>query len=277
MAKIYFLNHPANEPGYPSRKIGSPNSFTWNNRGKHWRKFINRNGQYLDHAGNLINDKLYFWGEYEPYSDSIYVQKRRPYAVHSNLKPVIVLLPMPHGALNTDPYVYGYFRNICCRRKGHKYQKDDVLVFGEMDIVKNTIEIDTVIVVEDFGDVSKLNKQGQYYLAAVKPLKNPPIDYVEGLKYNGKSYFSFVPCLPASRVNINGIQKHIVAASRFTKPLLNLNLFGTRVFRTSPYKGKECAPVPFQPIMWNMILNEVHNKGLELGVNIQLIGKANQQ
>lgn len=277
MATLYFLNHPADEPGYKTRKIGSPNSFSWNDTRQHWRKFIVRNGKYLDGMGILKNDDLYFWGEYEPNSDSTYVQKRTPYAVHYNLKPVRTLPSMPDEALNTDPYVYGYFRNICCRRRGNDYQKGDVLVFGTMDINANTIEIDTVIVVGSIENVCNLNPNGQYYLAAVKPLKNNPIDYVEGLMFNGEeSYYSFVPCLPASRIH-NTKTKYSQAANIFKKPILNLNLFGTNVYRVSRYRGKECDPVPFQPMYWDMILQAVRNNGLELGIEIQLIGSAHQQ
>lgn len=273
MATIYFLNHPANEPGYHFRKIGSRNSFHWNTSGQHWRKFIKREGNYINNSGMLIKDELYFWGEYEPYSDSVYVQKKHPYAVHSNLKPVGSLPPRPYGALNTDPYVYGCFRNICCRRRGKRYQSGDVLVFGTMDISSNTMEFDTIIVVDELIPISALNPNSQYHLASVKPLVNPPKDYVEGLMYKEKKqYYSFVPCLPASLINhVMGKTKISHAASIFNKPKLSLGIFGTKVVLKSPYIGKACAPIPFQPVHWNMIITAVHTCGLELGVEIKSI------
>lgn len=265
MPKIYFLNHPNNEPRYPkSAPIGSNIRVPWNCSTKHKRKFIVRRGAYLS-GTNVFIDKLYFWGEYEPPTQAIMVKTTIPKAVHNKLTPVTSL---PAKAQNTDPYVYGCFRNICCRRRRIvKYYPGDVLVFGKMDSTNNTLELDTVIVVEKIELVSKLSKASQYYKASVLPLPIPrPKDYVEGLRYRGKErYFSFVPCLPASKINAKG-NKHILAAGAFCKPVLHLNLFGT-----TAHKNKMCRAVQLTPAYWANIISEVHNAGLELGIDIKRI------
>lgn len=262
MPKIYFLNHPDREPPYPnSATVGQGVTVPWNCSTKHKRKFIVRKGAYLS-GTNVVNDELYFWGEYEPPTKAVMVQTTMPQAVHHKLSHVSSL---PPKAKNTDPYVYGCFRNICCRRrKIVKYQPGDVLVFGKMDSTTNTMEIDTVIVVEKMVLVSDLRKNSPYYKASVLPLPAPrPMDYVEGLHYSaGRKYFSFVPCLPASRINAT----HILAARTFTKPVLRLALLGT-----TAHKNKMCRSVQLTPCYWAYIISEVHNVGLELGIFIQPI------
>lgn len=265
MPKIFFLNHPDKEPRYPkSAPIRSIIRVPWNCSTKHKRKFIMRQGAYIS-GKNVISDTLYFWGEYEPPTHAVLVKTTIPKAVHYKLTPVTSL---PAKAQNTDPYVYGCFRNICCRRhKKVKYSPGDVLVFGKMDSSNNTIEIDTVIVVEKMELVSKLSKTSQYYKASVLPLPIPrPRDYVEGLLYSAElGYFSFVPCLPASKINAKG-NKHILAARAFTKPILHLSSFGTIA-----HKNKMCRAVQLTPTYWANIITAVHNAGLELGIDIKKI------
>ncbi len=266
MAKIYFLNHPDREPRYPrASAIGSTTTIPWNCTKKHRRKFIVRKGSYLS-GTSLISDILYFWGEYEPPTQAILAKTTVPKAVHNKLFPVTSL---PVNAQNTDPYVYGCFRNICCRRRENvRYQPDDVLVLGKMDSTTNTMEIDTVIVVEKMEKVRNLSKMSQYYKASVLPIPVPrPIEYVEGLHFSTeRSYFSFVPCLPASKINAKGKRRHILAAGIFKKPILNLSSFGTKA-----HKNKMCKAIQLTPVYWANIINEVHNAGLELGVKVRKI------
>ena len=268
MAKIYFLNHPDGEHSYGSATMGATIPIPWNHSRVHKRKFIQRQGEYLAN-GSIVSDTLYFWGEYEPYSEATIVSANQPKAVHDNLKPVLSLPPMPVNAQNSDPYVYGCFRNICCRRGKMKYQKGDILVFGTMNVESNSIEFDTVIVVEKLVPISSLSPNDQYFLASVKPIGKPKHDdFVEGAVFRGieNQYFSFVPCLPASTI---ADERAINAANTFKKPVLDLSAFGTQVHQSA--YGKVCKSVSLRPCYWNAIVDAVRAHGLELGVSIDKI------
>ncbi len=268
MPKIYFLNHPVNEPRYIKSMLkGNIVSVPWNRTQKHKRKFIVRKGQYLS-GGKICKDNLYFWGEYEPDSQAVLVGNITPKAVHNILHPAHII-SCPSAEQNTDPYVFGTFRNICCRRrKNIIYKPNDVLVFGKMDEFNNTFEIDTVIVVESIKPINMIPHTSQYYYASVLPLwPNIPVDFVEGRVYsNDDMYFSFVPCLPANQLSGKGLNKHIAATTRFRKPLLQLGSLGTKA-----HKNKMCKAVPLNPNNWSIIINAVHATGLDLGIIINKI------
>ena len=269
MSRIFFLNHPDGEPSYSRGPIEGI-TIPWNTTKTHKRKFIKRDGKYLDESGKEIEDKLFFWGEYEPDSVATVISTTKPQAVHTTLCPVRTLLPMPNNAANTDPYVYGCFRNICCRRRWNSnYQPGDILVFGTMDIKTNSIEVDTIIVVKEIVPVSYLSPTDEYYLAAVMPMKKQKETFVEGMMYSSDSkYFSFVPCLPA------GTLTDTDATRIYKKPIINLTPFGT-VVRQSAF-GKVCKNVPIKSAAeyrkyWSMITSAVYKSGLELGIYIQPI------
>lgn len=266
MSRIFFLSHPNDEPSYRGVSIGGTITISWNTK-THKRKFIKREGKYVDKSGKITEDKLFFWGEYEPDSVATVISTTKPIAVHTTLRPVSTLLPMPNNAANTDPYVYGCFRNICCRRGNTKYHPGDILVFGTMNVQKNSIEVDTIIVVKEIAPVSSLLPTDEYFLAAVMPMKEQKKDFVEGVIYSSKSeYFSFVPCLPAGSLTDTN------AASAFKKPIIDLSVFGT-VVKQSAY-GKVCKNVLVKTSTeyrkyWGMITSAVYKCGLELGIYIQ--------
>lgn len=258
MARLFLLNHPATEPGYHKRRIGSVCTVPWTTR-LHRRKFIKFDGLYLE-KGTLKSSTLCFWGEYEPYSDATIIGKTTPKAIHCNLLPVKSLPPMPYGALNTDPYVFGCFRNICCRRGKTKYQPGDILVFGYFR--KDSIfEFDTVIVVEKLVQCHLVPANDQYRLASIDPLKNAPEDFVDGVMYSPQlKYYSFVPCLPNC-----GHHQTI----KYAKPILDtVAIFGKKAKKGA--RGYVFASVPLsdkpKQKYWTEIRKAVKNAGLKEGV-----------
>lgn len=265
MARLFLLNHPDTEPEYHKREIGSVNILPWNTRNVHWRKFIQRRGRYL-RQGVPVSADLCFWGEYEPYSKATIISKTTPKAIHTDLQPVHMLPPRPQHALNTDPYVYGCFRNICCRRMA-KYQKGDILIFGtfKTDII---FEFDTVIVVEKLVPCNFLSVNDQYRLASIEPLQNPPSDFIDGLVYTPKAqYYSFVPCSPKCT--------NSAATHKYQKPILNTNALFGRTAKQGWY-GKVFANIPLKDdktkqYYWQQILNAVAKAGLEQGILIDKI------
>ena len=260
MARLFLLNHPATEPGYHKRRIGSVCTVPWTTR-LHRRKFIKFDGLYLE-KGTLKSSTLCFWGEYEPYSEATIISKTTPIAIHYNLLPVRSLPPMPNGALNTDPYVFGCFRNICCKRGTTKYQPGDIIVFGYFR-TDSMFEFDTVIVVENLVPCNFVPANDQFRLASINPLKNAPETFVDGVMYSPKlksKYYSFVPCLPNCNVS---------QTIEFTKPILDtIALFGKNAKKGA--WGHVFANVPLDNVQkqhyWDEIRNAVKIAGLNEGV-----------
>lgn len=263
MAKLYFVNHPNKEPGYQHRKIGDINVHNWN-RGTHHRKFIKWRGEFLNGTNNLCYGDIYFWGEYEPFSESTIISKSRPKAVHSNLKPVASIPPMPISADNTDPYVFGYFRNYCCRRGNRKYVPRDVILFGTF-INDTTFELDTVLVVEKLIPISTLSPNDQYFLASIKPIicravANKRDTFVEGLVYhkaNPNGLFSFTPCT----TSLDNCK---------SKPTIDVYAaFGIKVLKNR--YGWNPKSLTMTDNFWKEILKSVYSSGWMLGINLDII------
>lgn len=267
MARLFLLNHPDAEPGYHKRTIGSVNNLSWNATISHWRKFIQRDGMYLDN-GTPKSSSLCFWGEYEPYSQATIIRKTKPKAIHTDLRPVRLLASMPPKALNTDPYIYGCFRNICCRRRA-KYQKGDILIFGTFQ--SGTIfEFDTVIVVKEIISCHRIPANDQYRLASIDPLINPPFDFVDGVVYSPEEkYYSFIPCLPQC-----DFKK--AANLGFAKPFLDTNaLFGQKAKHGSYGWSLENIPMNNTQDMkryWKSIVKAVEEAGFKEGILVDKIG-----
>lgn len=275
MPNIYIVSHPAQEPKYINKNVGAVNSVSWNTSKLHKRKFMKREGLYLDDNNQLVKDTLYFWGEYEPYSDATIVNSFIPKAIHTNLMPVMKLLPTSsNDVINTDPYIYGCFRNICCGRiKNAPYDNGDIILFGKVNNRK-IIEIDTVIVVDKTIMVSTLSTTCQYYLASADikfGVSNE--DFIEGLMYiPGVKCFSYVPCLPAGKVSASILYQDSIAALSYRKPILDLTSLGD----TSGINGRGSGWIPSSKLIctnpWQIIKNAVTNdKNIKLGVYIQPI------
>ena len=272
MAKIIIVNHPDQEPSYLNKTLFAVNPILWNCTQRHKRKFILRDGLYLDRSNNLVHDELYFWGEYEPYSNAIIINSVSPQAIHRDLLPVMELLPMPQGKhINTDPYVYGCFRNICCgRRREKEYSNGDIIIFGK--VIDNKVAIDTVLVVDKAIPVSDLSQTSQYYLAAAQRIfGNKFNNLIEGKMYTPMltTSFSFVPCLPKEKINGNCINLHSIAATQYKKPILQLNTLGIPICFDARGRGTAIIPSNFYNNIWDAIISAVHKADLELGVYIQ--------
>jgi len=261
MNKIYFVVHPMNEPKY-GRKFG-PVHVSWNTETTHCRKYIKRNGKYLE-SGKVIEDNIYFWGEYEPESDATFKYRTSPRAFHHKLYPVRGLVRIPKNALNTDPYVFGnHFKNICCgiRKKNIKntYEIGDIVIFGKI-VEEHYFWFDTVFVVRNLEPIDYTRNTTQYFNASIKPY-NEAKGFKARYFYKGVSFFennqhySFVPC---------SFEEHPAK-----KPRIDLLAFGT----TTYYQGfsKRVRPVTFQMERWKMILKAVKDAGWNIGIQLDKI------
>ena len=266
---IHVVWHPKGEPPYGRRNIGDVVCVPWNApKGSspgcnspccsHHRKFICRNGQYITQPGAPIRENsLYFWAEYEPASKAVIVAPsgHTPRAVHDELYPATSIKPVPCGALNTDPYVFGKFYYSCCKRlvDPTKYHKGDLILFGNYipsnDPAVNhyVLELDTVIVFEKIIPVNDtiIQSDTQYMEAVVNRTSGLP-SVIKGKEYTAGSTepFSFVPC--------KFYPDHFKAAA-YTKPRID-----TRAMRS--------AADP-----WQYLVGSIKKQGYNFGTMIDVI------
>lgn len=268
MNKIYFVVHPMNEPKY-GRKFG-PVHVSWNTETTHCRKYIKRNGKYLE-SGKVIEDNIYFWGEYEPESDATFKYRTSPRAFHHKLYPVRGLVRIPKNATNTDPYVFGnHFKYICCgiRKKNIKdaYEIGDIVIFGKI-VDEHYFCFDTVFVVRNYEKINPQLNTTQYYNASIKPYilskkcgnqseARIVNHFIKGVSFfENNQHYSFVPC---------SFEEH-----PDKMPTIDLSVFGT----TTYYQGfsKRVRSVDYQKWRWEMILDAVEDAGWKIGIQIDKI------
>lgn len=249
-----------NEPKY-GRKFRSVH-VSWNTETTHCRKYIKRNGKYLE-ANKVIEENVYFWGEYEPKSDATFKYRTSPRSFHHKLYPVRGLTKIPTNATNTDPYVFGnHFKNICCGIRGkieNAYEIGDIVIFGKI-VDEHYFWFDTVFVVRNLEPIDSSRNTSQYFNASIKPY-----NIANGCKatyfYKGVSFFennqlySFVPC---------SFEEHPC-----DKPTIDLSAFGTTTYNQGFYK--KVRPVAFLEKRWQMILEAVKDAGWKIGIQLDKI------
>ena len=243
--RVFVCSHPHAEPPYGRKAIGTPISIPWNTKTSHWRKFISRSGQYISSNGTLQSDTIYFWGEYEPGSSGRIINKTTPKALHDKLTPVRGSTIIPHGALNTDPYVFGdHFKYICCRMGNKKHIPGDVILFGHFDSETLLFDLDTVIVIKEMIKIDPKRNTSQYYKASIEPLKIKGGYFYKGYNYSENKCFSFVPCL---------VQPILSIVPPW--PSLDLNSYGFDVKKC--WYGYVAASIPFSEDIWQQLIQDV--------------------
>lgn len=264
MKRVFLIFHSLKEPGYgriTKAILGRSSSCLWNTTLSHHRKFIKRQGQYLD-RGILHDANLYFWGEYEPESNYIINSSITPKAVHSSLTSVRHTA-VPTNALNTDPYVFGeHFKHICCRMGKKVYHPGDVLLFGNVENQSspNYFFLDTVFVIKEKVLIDYSLNMTQYYKAAIEPLLHFGKDsFYRGEEYHpGKPYYSFVPC-------------RLVSSPQPSPAYARINASALGFTIKKCWYGWTAASIPFSNRHWKMIQKEVLSSGWLIGTHIDKI------
>lgn len=261
--KIFFVSHPYTEPKVKGVPTGATVTIPWNTGslgcGGHCRKFIKRNGHFLDSKGVHKQDSLLFWAEYEPPSTATIIGKHRPKAVHDPLTAVRGRIGIPKGALNTDPYVFGnHFKYICCGIGNKKFVHGDMILFGYYRH-PNILDLDTVVIVDKAIPINHTRTSSQYYNAAIRPMGKKPNIFYQGVAYApGIKFFSFVPCI-----------LHTDIASIPSHPKIDLSKMGfviNKGWRSHVAKG-----IPFTPKAWNYVTGKVQRSKWLLGTHIDKI------
>lgn len=261
------LNHPGGEKPY---KIG--NGFQkvndliireWNDEPRHFRKFIENEGEFLSSIGGMPQKgNLLLWGEWEGNSVFFPLSKDNgsPNGIHKPFHSTLI-----RGSENTDPYIYGeYFKYATCSQSGElvKLMPGSLILFGTTKDIG--FELDTVFVVKTFESAQSVFKnKGQNYskvyheetLEQLGETYLGPNHSIEKRLYHGqtwwdnKDYFSFVPC-------------KVDKAEAFQKAILPI-----------PPMAKQKVGHPYQHLnkldhiaLWHFIVNEVVKQGFCLGI-----------
>lgn len=259
-------------PGY-EHDVRQPGLFPWNLKGRHRRKFLRSPGAYVDDAGRLVEDELVFWGEWEPQSEAVPLEKTEllgPRWLHTPFYE-----PLEGWAQNTDPFVFGdRFRfSICQQHRGGrptqlaKLLPGSVVLFGSG--LGGEFRLDTVFVVGPEHQEHSRARRPVVDAAYEEIVLDPyyagfPDDRVHRL-YEGATpetpvhgMFSFFPCKTLAEA-LNG----------FARPTIRLDGLIKQTHKQS-YKRTFLADLDHAAHLWRAVVAQVEAAGLRLGVRAEM-------
>jgi len=262
---------------------------SWN-KGKHQRKFLLTDGDYVFDNKVLQKAQLIFWGEWEPDSEIVSILDKPKGDYPRFIQRPIYDNSQTFPRQNTDPYIFGeQFHYCCCKqwRSGKptqlaKLAKGSIILFGST-INQNTPQayfaLDTVFVVDRYIEynnenfVSKLqgNVSDDYFEITIKSVFNgtvenqikdnemPQFRCYFGATFNNNvnGMYSIVPCKEFQN-NIVGFERVKITTSDFNFISNNLN--------AAP-KLNVTANIEMNIERWNRLKQIIENKGFLLGVN----------
>lgn len=275
------LNHSGSQKEFGKKGFFEYKNKTyreWNTDNSHYRKFIKNLGAYVESIEDdeLKTAELYFWGEWEGYSEfTVFPGNKNPLLPNGVHKPIFFdgIIYKDNDLQNTDPYVFGdTFKYATCKQNGkmNNLQEGSLILFGSTYPKENVFVLDTVFVVKSnepsltIYENNAKNYSEIYKKSTLEPLKSI---YTENYSFNTKriyqgqkwmdnrNYFSFVPCkLDDSG---NGFER------------LSLNLTTFKYLNLSNYPSgksylKGCSLSPYE--VWKVICKEAYDKGFKFGV-----------
>ena len=238
--------------------------------GPHQRKFLISPGSYLL-GGELLEDELVFWGEWEAQSEVDPISAPMPDGPRWLHRPFFDPPASYHGLANTDPFVFGdQFHYTGCRQhieqgptQLQNLSRGSVILFGSCR--GRSFVVDTVFVVADFVDHSRRDFRDtlrghisdEYERVTITPwyANTPQRDRIHRLYFGATptapvdGMFSFVPCLPASKAPYGFPRPEIFFPDIITRSLTQ-NYKLTCVDTTSELKG-----------WWNDVARQVTAQG----------------
>ncbi len=276
-------------PGGEHRPDKGKNFKSWN-QGKHQRKFLMTDGDFVSENKLVQKTPLLFWGEWEADSEIICILEKPTGDYPQYIQRPIYNNFQPFPRQNTDPYVYGeQFHYCCCKqwRAGKptqlaKLARGSIILFGST-INQNTPQayfaLDTVFVVDKYIEyneenfVSKLHSKvsENYFEITIKSAysntiekqildsKKPEVRCYFGANFNNKvsGMYSFVPCKEFKN-DIVGFERVKITSSDFDLISNNLN--------AAP-KLNVTTNIEMNIERWDRLKRIVENQGFLIGVN----------
>jgi hypothetical protein len=272
---MFFVQFP-----HPGAEHNPPGPVMPWNTGDHGRKFLLSGGRYLDHADEVRDGDLVFWGEWEPPSQVITrwpADGRLPRALH---RPYWAR-PAPSGwRQNTDPWVFGGrmfysnckqtlrpdFRPTALQRLG----QGSVICFGSA--INGEFCADTVFVVASAepwtpADATIGRRAGHAFaVCTAASLASGNDDFADArlTLYRSATYdepvdgmYSFVPALPAA-----------AGYPRFARPAIRLAGLINPASTQSANGTSWPQPARVVRDAWEAIRHQVLTAGLVLAIQL---------
>lgn len=288
---VQFL-HPGGEHRPTKRQLKNGiQPFEWN-FSNHKRKFMKVEGQYIDQSNKLQSaDDLYFWGEWEPWSNvhPISTQNQSADSPHFIHEPIYYKDPTKYPEYlngkrsqhrqNTDPFVFAdqFLYGLCQqnRKTGPTILQylapGSIILFGSCK-QKSYFALDTVFVIserETYGPMSYYKDLGgnipQHYDKIMgfndwpKPDKSQKLVSYKGASFNKqyKEMYSFVPC-KVGVGGMNGFER--VKLTQRELPCISDKL--TQSFKVTPSSISKNIEI------WEKIREVVREQGCLEGVRM---------
>ena len=274
---IVQFTHPGGEHK-PNR---GEDYIRWN-KGKHKRKFMLTNGDYVENEKIVKDELLLFWGEWEPDSK---VFKRLKKTIGDF--PKYIYSPLIHNIpndkrQNTDPFIFSEeFYYFCCKQTKSngqitqlaKLANGSIILFGStINQGKNDsyFALDTVFVVRDYLEYNSSNYQEKLKGKVSDDFFNISIESVYhsfeysrcyiGANFTNKTedMYSFVPCQKYKNDSI-GFERVKLTNNDFNFITNNLN--------TAPKLNKELSSEINFFEVWNKLRIIIKNQGFIEGLN----------
>lgn len=266
---IQFLHPGGEHKSDPGRK----DIKSWNT-GDHKRKFMVNGGRYFS-GGQIVEESLSFWGEWEPQSTVTRIENPirdgGPRYAH---RPYYILPESLRNLQNTDPFVFGsQFHYTWCKQLTKKgptqlryLDRGSVILFGSC--VRERFALDTVFVVDSWIDYTLPNHNHALDDRISQTYEEVTICRIGGCHSNrlyfGATFdnpvegmFSFFPCCP-----------HKEMPQGFVRPTISLPcVVSDRNKRGRKYTYGTTAEFK---IHWKSVVDQVERQNLSLGVYTEL-------
>ena len=299
---VQFI-HPGREhcPLKKDLKAGR-NVYSWN-YGGHRRKFMKVNGNYVDDTNQILQDELYFWGEWEPcsrFSPIVLANQTGDYPKYIH-EPFYNNSPGAYSPCgekgfrqNTDPFVFsGDFLYCLCKQDHyHKFLKGlapgSLILFGSCKNPRSLSKqiqrtkrayfaLDTVFVVKEAIDyvpkdfrstIGNIIPQNYDKIMGFDDWKDDkPKVFYRGVNFEEKNnydgMYSFVPCR-IGNIGKQGFER---------VPLFNedISVIKTNVITDNLTQGLKCTDTDIvtNKKIWQKICDIVKQQNCYKGFNLK--------
>jgi hypothetical protein len=273
---MFFVQFP-----HPGKEHSAPADVMPWNTSDHGRKFLLSPGSFVDHADQVQDDDLAFWGEWEPASRVVArwsTDGRLPRALHRPF------WSRPIGSgwrQNTDPWIFGdqmiYSNCKQTLRPDHRptalqwLTRGSVICFGSA--IGGKFCVDTVFVIASAQGWSPVGppsaaQVGQAFLACTAEALasgNDDFAHAKLTLYKGATFddpvngmYSFVPALPAGE-----------SYPRFARPPVQLPGLINPASTQSAFGASRPLPAAALQDAWHSLKQQVFLAGLVLAVRLK--------
>lgn len=294
--QIVQFTHPGGE--HSLNKTEKKSGIKEWNYGKHKRKFLKSQGQYVLSSGVLSSKQdLLFWGEWEPTSKvtcllSMSATGVMPHYLHEPFLRInggkLLLPPSLDSSSrcrqNTDPFVFGdYFLYSCCKQRKKarnssstcftqmaNLDKGSIILFGSTISPKlggPYFVLDTVFVV---GDYKPFNTQS----CDVDLMGFVPTDYCDIMGFpNWKNNEQYI-CYKGATVDnpVDGMYSFVpckpVSGNVIGHPRVKLTDSDISIISNNLNSSPKYTSFILHKDCWSIICKIVKQQGFEKGVNL---------